>query len=66
MGRGYINVGIPPGLVRDIRELTKDETMGHRDVADTVKTGARLWVYLLRLIKGMERTATKVERLKKD
>lgn len=49
MGRGYINVGIPPGLAREIRELLREEFLGYREIAEFIREAGR--EKLVRLIK---------------
>lgn len=53
MGRGYVNAGIPPGMVRDIRALLADETLGYKNMAEVVKDGTRVWLVLLKFAGSM-------------
>ena len=56
MARGYVNAGIPDGLVREIRELIKDEYLGYRNVSEVVKEGTRLLLIVHRLTRALQQT----------
>lgn len=57
MSRGYVNVGIPPGMVREIRQLLKDGYLGYQSVAEVVKSGTWLWLVVLRVTRQLDRVA---------
>ena len=56
MARGYLNAGIPEGMVREIRELIKEEYLGYRNVSEVVKEGTRLLLIVHRLTRTLQQT----------
>jgi hypothetical protein len=54
MGRGYKNAGIPPGMVRDIEPLLREEVLGYKHMSEVVKDGTRLWLVLIKIARSLE------------
>lgn len=52
MSRGYVNVGLPAGIVREIREIVKEEDLGYRNISEVVINATRLWLVVLRATKS--------------